>query len=556
MAFEDDMIEAGYSNEQEYLDSLIDDFEENYICQVECELEYNNGVDTIYDEEEERKRCERQNKRETERKLVTEWKEQNPDLAIIWNAFFSTLSYWADMRNIDNRHIKKLNEYYELQTWLNERKQFDAERKEKEWYDNLKELFSLYEDELFSFYFPNDEKKINMSLISQQAHELLSLKSLKPSLWETICSSYVIDAKSYERIEENAFWNNIYKHDMDYEYWKDNNIEQYNQLIKQWIANESFYVYGEWLKNHETEEIEWKHKNHHQWVRFKQNYEIREKNKYIELKIDEHKRKDKKSDLITVKDKNIFHILDKYYIDEDYTDESYFVGDNMSEPFLPDIECTTEKAYDINSLSIEVRQFIQSCISSQDLCNINKDSAKYADKVLTQLWIYTNRDKWGKDAVKKYHENIFRFGNKYSKDFLKWWKEKHPSDWNLFLKTIVPSFKNSYEIVMKFRLWAYDGNKEKFISIANKYLSYWRRTLKFMYGYDVHSQLCNYFHNEPRYKIDFFLEDVDYIKKYTSTKEEIEIWQKELRDKLIWEIFYNGNYQEHYFIESMYTSLQ
>ena len=31
MAFEDDMIEAGYSDEQDYLDSLIDDFEENYI---------------------------------------------------------------------------------------------------------------------------------------------------------------------------------------------------------------------------------------------------------------------------------------------------------------------------------------------------------------------------------------------------------------------------------------------------------------------------------------------------------------------------------------------
>ena len=30
MAFEDDMIEAGYSDEQEYLDSLIDDFED--IC--------------------------------------------------------------------------------------------------------------------------------------------------------------------------------------------------------------------------------------------------------------------------------------------------------------------------------------------------------------------------------------------------------------------------------------------------------------------------------------------------------------------------------------------
>ena len=40
MAFEDEMIEAGYSDEQEYLDSLIDDFEDNYRRQQDCEFEY------------------------------------------------------------------------------------------------------------------------------------------------------------------------------------------------------------------------------------------------------------------------------------------------------------------------------------------------------------------------------------------------------------------------------------------------------------------------------------------------------------------------------------
>ena len=48
MAFEDDMIEAGYSDEQEYLDSLIDDFEDNYRRQQDCELEYEDDqVDII-----------------------------------------------------------------------------------------------------------------------------------------------------------------------------------------------------------------------------------------------------------------------------------------------------------------------------------------------------------------------------------------------------------------------------------------------------------------------------------------------------------------------------
>ena len=56
MAFEDDMIEAGYSDEQEYLDSLIDDFEDNYRRQQDRELEYDDDNNSYYYEEEERER--------------------------------------------------------------------------------------------------------------------------------------------------------------------------------------------------------------------------------------------------------------------------------------------------------------------------------------------------------------------------------------------------------------------------------------------------------------------------------------------------------------------
>ena len=48
---------------------------------------------------------------------------------------------------------------------------------------------------------------------------------------------------------------------------------------------------------------------------------------------------------------------------------------------------------------------------------------------------------------------------------------------------------------------------------------------------------------------------IDYIKKNPITNQDIEIWQKELRDKVIWDSIYNKNYEEHYFIDSMYTSL-
>ena len=113
MAFEDDMIEAGYSDEEEYLESLFDDFEEICVRQEERELEYDNDSD-YYDEEDEREQREKQHKREMENQWVCEWKENNSDLAIIWEAYFSTISSHAVIANMENRRFMGLNEYNEL----------------------------------------------------------------------------------------------------------------------------------------------------------------------------------------------------------------------------------------------------------------------------------------------------------------------------------------------------------------------------------------------------------------------------------------------------------
>ena len=108
---------------------------------------------------------------------------------------------------------------------------------------------------------------------------------------------------------------------------------------------------------------------------------------------------------------------------------------------------------------------------------------------------------------------------------------------------------------MKFRFWVLDGNQKEFIALGDKYLSYWKKTLTLMYGQDIHEQLCHYFYDEIGHSTDFWGEDIDYIKKCASTNQDVEIWQKELQDKLIWDTIYNKNYQEHYDIEYMYTSL-
>lgn len=550
MAFEDDMIEAGYSDEQEYLDSLIDDFEDNYRRQQDRELEYDDDFDSYYDEEEEWERREKRQKQEAEKQWVKDWKGKNPDLAIIWQAYFSKISDLERICNMDNRHFHGLNECKKLKEWLLKRERFESERKKEDWLANLQILFSMYKNELFKCYFPVAEEQINMAFVSLQARELQSIEFYEPSLWETVCSCYAVDPKLFEGIEEKAFWEEVYNCEMDYDYWKDNNIEKYNQFAKQWIAesasywNFSFCVYGEWMKKHETEGIEWKQKNHDLWDIYKRNYEIRKTNEYIESKIREYKDK--------------YENRRRIRYDRDSFEDFFDLCENKSKPFLPDLECTEVIPYDISSLDEELRKIIQDSLCSLDMSKMSIDSSNYADKVMTQLWIYTNRDEWEIDAVKKEHKDLFRHDNKYSQELLMWWKEKFPTQWSNFVKTVVPIFKNNFEIVMKFRLWALDGHKEEFFSIADKYLLYWRKTLQFIYGRDVYEQLSHNLYNTSS-SIDYFFigEDVDFIKICTYSKQdsEIEIWKRELRDKVIWKVLFDDGYKEHYFIDSMYTSL-
>jgi len=529
MAFEDDMIEAGYSDEEEYLESLIDDYEEDCARQKERELKYKNAFD-YYDEEEEYERQERQHKREMQKQWVNEWKERQPDLATIWEAYFSRISYYASM--VD-RHFTYLNEYNKLKEWLNERTHFENERKKNGWSDSLFELFSLYKNELFEFYFPDNEEHIIMSIVSQQANELSSIESQEPILWRHI-SSYSVESKLLKTIEEDAFWNVVYNREMFYEFWRDNNIEKYNDFAKQWVAKNDTYVFGDWLSKHKAEEIEWKKHNHNIWEKFKQCCEVKERNKFIESKIEEYNNKGKPQNEY----EDIFGQID--FIDESFDE------DVVKEPVLYDFECFEIEPFDSSSVSIELRRFIDDSISALDISKIDRESSRKADKLMTQLWVYTNRDEWEMDALKKYNDYFFKYKQKDSKELLNWWKVKYPQKWDDFQTSILPSFKMDFITVMKFRLWALDGNKEEFFSLGDKYLPYWGKTLKFMYGQDIHDQLCNYFHDEPIVHIGGpWGEDVDYIKKHTSTIHEVEIWQKELQDKTIWDVIYNGNYKKH-----------
>lgn len=572
MAIEDDMIEYGYSDAQEYFESLIDDLdyysrqqerEEKLERERERERELDDDFNPFYNEETKReyyrkleieeKQLEKEKK---EKEWVAEWKNNNPDQAIIWTQLYDSSSYW---HNLVRESYEQLNEYCELKKWLNGRKQFEIERNKSEWIHRRKELFSFYKNELFDFYFPEDEDVIDIYNIDWQVNELSLIKNSEPSLWNTINKSYSIDDSLFEGIEEDAFWREIYNIEMKYDYWMDCKTEQFDLIAKELIANKSFNLFSDWITMHENEKAEWKNKNLGLWEKYKKNFEIREKNKFIESKIKDYKIVQEVGHSIIanflIKQKILKSKIEDDY--EDWFSDDY--KDDKAKLFLPDLESAEELLFDLSSLSKEGCQYVQESLKSLDMSKISNEASQYADKVLNQQWLFSNRFSWGLEAMKKCDSNLFKGGDNFYETLLFWWKNKYPSKWNDFVNLVVPKFRNkirnNIEIVLKFRLWALDGNKEAFLSLAEKYLPNWNKIIKFIYGQDIHNQMCSYFCNEILYKIDFWGEDVDYIKKHTSDAHEIEIWQKELQDRLLWRIFYEGQYEEHFELGSMYITI-
>ena len=554
MAFEDDMIDAGYSDEEEYLERLIDDFENDFRRQQEKESNYDESY-LIYDEDEERERIENRKKIQFENEWVNNWRNNNYELSIIWNTYFRSISNIA--RNCEyGCYSKPLNEYEELNKWIQEREQFEKERRKEDWTSNLQKIFSLFEDDLFNYYFPesdenimdsdienliNDpyfspkfEEHIKVSTISNQYLDLLVLQTKEPLLWEKVCQCYRFNIDFSDEIEFEVFWEEVYNQDMDYDYWKDSYPEQYDSFAERIIASDD-YIIRKWAEKYKDEEIVWKQNNQDSWNRFKRNYEIREINERIYLKIEEHNAS-KYNYLTNDADSVEF---DSRLDDDDVIETNYFRNIKI---YLPNRERQEAKSYDINQLDEELYKVAQDCISSIDMDEISKKSSKYADKVLRQLWIHAKRDEWEFEAIKKWEANNSNKpiieNDKYTINFFEWYKKKYNSKWNEYLETKVPMFKEKFDTVMKFRLWALDGNKSEFILLAQKHLLYWNKALQFMYGELVKKQLYDCF-LEERNSFSLYGDESYHIKRYMSV-DLIEIWKREFKDKIIWNFLHSG----------------
>lgn len=287
MAFEDDMIEAGYSNEQDYLDSLFDDFDRI----VENQHESNNYDDYDYYEERELERAEMYAKRDRQRQFIENWEAENPDLAIIWRQHFRASSHYADIAYLDNRRFVGLDKYNELRIWIKKRCSFETDGQRKKWADYKRKLNDEYKKELLNFYFPEDDRHVSMSVIPQQAQELREIIKKEPELWKLIDSQDTKEQHFFEDIEEQVFGIYAYERKQDYDYWKDKHMEEFLCISKEWAAASYSYHYSDWQRKHTQEEAEWKAEHTELFDFVRRNFETREMNSFIEERLKEYEEK-------------------------------------------------------------------------------------------------------------------------------------------------------------------------------------------------------------------------------------------------------------------------
>ena len=103
MSFQDDMIEEGFSNEEDYLEYITNETEER-MARSSTEDDYEEDLDYLQIKEEERQeqleraRQRRRNKEEADATFYN-WKQNNPDLAEIWKLRSGPI--WIPYQDLD-----------------------------------------------------------------------------------------------------------------------------------------------------------------------------------------------------------------------------------------------------------------------------------------------------------------------------------------------------------------------------------------------------------------------------------------------------------------------
>lgn len=477
MSFEDDMIEYGFSDANDYMDYLMDEADKVYEEQKQWSEDNDwddwddstqnnkfNNIDELFYEERQKSeqeiRWRLKMKEWKEDCIIKLWENENSIKAKLWNAYYHQStninlppSIYSSAHNIYER-------YNLWEKWLENVEEFEEYKVKAS--DEWKKLKSS----VYSNYIITAAKKYigcgDIFMNDFEVYNKLS-KWIKAniSLWEIeIVPKYklrIID----EKINPVDVWMKIYKWRDTFSVWKLKNSIQWSHDIKEWTSNTQFMY--EWIKEHSDIWTELLENNLSTWEKCYNDYSERLKS-----------------------GNNLITLPQNKYIKEQ-EELIYFSYENESE--------------DINSIILH-HEFDYDNYWEESQNDVNKLKCKYyADLQIIKIWInkhYKQWRKWNLYHLWKEKYNISEITLLYEKeDYYNAWVKLYPQKYINWINNGYKQYIKCKKVVEIWKLWISDGNAFVFDKLAQQSLPNWEETKFLTMENDLsHAYYCTFYEHD------------------------------------------------------------
>ena len=500
MSFEDDMIDYGFWDGNDYLDYLMDEADRIQEKQREQEAQWEmfenykyspledeesshyeiEDVDELffagYDKENKEEKWIKEIKKWEKECIIKLWGSENPIKAKLWNTYYS-----------NNKGYMYSDKYKLWKYWLEEILSYE-EFKEKcpDMWNEL--LISIYSDYIISAlekYFGDGcslKYEVHYFKTFTAFKKLLKWIEANKSLWSDINSKYKHQIKEKESWAFES-WAEVYNWRDDFMVWRTKNSTIYEEeKVKTW-HNDMTNMYA-WIEENEDVWDSWKNNHLSLWNECYADYEKALWIIYTEEAWEKH---------LLAKTKKI--VKRKSYL---LTQEELFDFLDLSMKY----DCITLDENDIKSwLAIretesneEKKLFFKTKCSEKGLkefiYNQNKylfdhdlyiSAENYANRKVMELWIEKNNNQWNnwnfRYSLNEKYCNAIKHNHYELEDYYKAWKEVYPRKWKSWIEKGYQQWKKCKINTEIWLLWLSDGNIFEFNKWANKNIDGWEELM-------------------------------------------------------------------------------
>lgn len=559
MSFEDDMIEFGFSSEDDYLDYL-------YAQSKEFQQDNLDEPDWEYLQMQNEIRKEERNKFESEclRKgnIIKQWSKENPLLSELWYAYvshdpsFSKLEFESFIDNLGKTPINKnMNEIYsDWEQWVKNKYAYE-EFKERaaDVYINLNRELK-HEEALQAIQtmggYGFGDLGYNVERIRQYVHETdvfcPEVYRRSPGKYKVIqrwfCEHqellYEVKSQYGSKIrsdEEYKFiaWREKFPWDDSFEVWKYKNPTQIQYLREQ--ANNMSTIdlcdFGKWKSDNIEVWNMYRLENDADWQRCRESYSRLLWCAYTDEKWGNHMSQKMREDCpeIDLTDDELWDIM----IESEMSYNKYSIPEEKVEDVL-------EEYHQSLVNNPDKVDFIKENCSEYEMIEYLQPPREWispetkADWKLFLKWISHNRTLW-EDWYLKYYYNYWatwRKGNicydsftSFSeKDYYEAWVNLYPLRWEKWLKKYFSKWKSKAVLMDLWFMWCSNGNLMEFHEWAIHNSQLYRNVITFQKNLYFNEAYENIFN-------EYLFHDIEKWKR-TSIKE-WRRWRSSIYEKII-----------------------